>query len=365
LALGALIILGGAVIGARAEVSNLLSDDGPHKATFITIDPPDSTGASPVDINDAGAVLGAFSDAKGSHGFVRAADGNFTIIEKPIPNAETFFPSVINASGTVAGNVDTGGVSHGFVRRRDGSTVIFDAAPTDGSGGGGTIVRGINNAGVIVGSFSLHLNGRPHGFIRAVNGAISTVDAPIVGYNPGKTIAGTTLTAINDRGWVVGSVGQAAFIRDADGRIFSFDVAGAEGTIPMSINDRNEVVGTAEVPGGDGYEKSVGVRQTFNNYICFLRNKSGYIEIFEDPVGRPRLFGCKINNRGEISGTYRDTQRTSVVFRGWLRARNGDLRVFTYPDARVTIVDFIDPNGVVGGYYLDDANKKHGFLRVP
>jgi uncharacterized membrane protein len=67
-------------------------------------------------INDGGVTVGSFLDPSNhSHGFVRDAAGNFTLIQFPGASATAGVVG-INNSGTIVGNyLDASGVEHGFI----------------------------------------------------------------------------------------------------------------------------------------------------------------------------------------------------------------------------------------------------------
>mgnify|MGYP001799381411 CR=1 FL=1 len=81
---------------------------------------------APLSINESGEIAGYFGDIAGVvHGFVRHADGTFTIFEAPgaakTGNLGTFSDS-INSTGDIAGYFYTGpnAVLHGFLLKRPG-----------------------------------------------------------------------------------------------------------------------------------------------------------------------------------------------------------------------------------------------------
>jgi uncharacterized membrane protein len=88
-------------------------------------------GTSPTDINNVGEIVGSYTDAAGTHGFVRSAWGKFTIIDDPsstdVPPAT--FAQAINDWGVVVGYwLDSNTNPHGFVREVDGSSIPFEPA---------------------------------------------------------------------------------------------------------------------------------------------------------------------------------------------------------------------------------------------
>ena len=73
------------------------------------------SGTIPEDINDAGTVVGFYSATGGNgalSGFVRDASGAYTTVDHP--GADSTFFEGINNQGVVAGSYDVSGVSHNF-----------------------------------------------------------------------------------------------------------------------------------------------------------------------------------------------------------------------------------------------------------
>jgi hypothetical protein len=68
-------------------------------------------------INPAGAIIGFDQQATGGlHGFLRARDGTFTMIDPP-GAIDTYPLSDINPAGAITGSfIDAGALQHGFLR---------------------------------------------------------------------------------------------------------------------------------------------------------------------------------------------------------------------------------------------------------
>lgn len=85
--------------------------------TFITFDPPGSTGTFPSGINPAGAITGTYFDASGGHGFLRTPHGTFTKFDVPGAAGEGTFAFAINPAGAITGIYhDASNAFHGFLR---------------------------------------------------------------------------------------------------------------------------------------------------------------------------------------------------------------------------------------------------------
>ena len=76
------------------------------------------------DINNAGVVVGYFTDSNGvTHGFTKTGDQFQTI---DVPGADFTAPQGINSEGDVSGVYRAAGVRHGFVLMRNGKLITID-----------------------------------------------------------------------------------------------------------------------------------------------------------------------------------------------------------------------------------------------
>jgi uncharacterized membrane protein len=241
--------------------------------------PEANVSTQPVGINEAGVVAGVYGRETTftSHGFLREPDG--TIVSFDPPGSTYTAVLAINAAGTIIGwfSQDHSGASTAFIRRNDGRFTLFSA-------GSLTIPIGINDDGVIVGSyvggfFSRFADGSittfsidgcnnnctligvsqaltiagytsnnnqiGRSFVRMPDGTVTFFDAPGVGIHTGD---GTFATAINRTGDIVGSFSDSnnvfhGFLRRADGTIRDFSYPGAAWTVPNSLNAFDIVTG--------------------------------------------------------------------------------------------------------------------------
>jgi uncharacterized membrane protein len=182
-----------------------LTQSLPASFAFTTFDAPASTlvpsftGAVNTEnggINTLGVSVGDFCDAFGNncHGYQRSAQGRFTLIDVPFPNAHDTIPSGINASGVVVGQYFDLTGRHCFVLDASGFTSINVPFP----GVVATGCRAINDLRQIVGLYdTLGPAGRVrHGFLLS-GGVFTAIDGPV----------GTTRTiarGINNAGQIVG-----------------------------------------------------------------------------------------------------------------------------------------------------------------
>ncbi len=159
--------------------------------TITSFDPPgsgklngSSQGTLPLSIDTAGNIVGQFQDENYLfHGFLRAVDETFTVIDAPNAGTQGSQGTVagsINSLGVIAGYyIDANNVFHGFERAPGGAITTFD----DPSGGTGTYQgtiesyteQGINNVGEIIGIY-VDSNNTDHGYLRSPDGSFTTVD---------------------------------------------------------------------------------------------------------------------------------------------------------------------------------------------
>jgi hypothetical protein len=132
---------------------------------------------------------------------------------------------------------------------------------------------------------------------------------------------------------------QGGFIRSADGVVETFQVPGSILTEPVGINGAGEVVGY--------YELTAGVPQ------AFTRSADGQINTFAAPtdasptnkIAQP----AAINDAGEIVGNYPDVPQGSRVF---VRSATGAITTFSVSDgaAYSTVATGINASGAIVFY---------------
>jgi hypothetical protein len=274
----------------------------------------------------------------------------------------------INPSGTIIGfSRDANDVRHGFVRSQDGSFTIFDAPGAGTAAFQGTRAYATSPSGTITGFFIDSVNA-VHGYVRSNQGLITVFDAPGAGTGPFPegTFPFSPLI-INPNGAITGWSTDSAlvshgFLRDRNGGFTTFDVPGAgteagQGTFPFAISLGGEITGFYV----DGTNANHG----------FLRDKKGAITTYDVPgagMGPGQgTFGGGLTPNGTIMGNYFDADNLS---HGFLRDRNGAFTTFDAPDAGNVPDSFqgtypfgINTNGAITGWYVDEANVNHGFVR--
>jgi uncharacterized membrane protein len=203
-----------------------------------------------------------------------------------------------------------------------------------------TTPAGVNDKGVVAGSY-LGNDGHEHGFLRAPDGTITSVDAGQSG--------DTEVAAINTNGAVTGSFGNGGFLRTSDGAITTFAVAGAQVTVPAGMNDKGAVVGS-------WYKIDAG-------YRGFLRTAGGKLKSFNLPKATD-TYAVAVNNSGVMAGYYLDAK---AVPHGFVRNTDGSFTTFSIPDVEALYFTTAGINsiGQVVGTYITDPQHydNHGFLR--
>jgi uncharacterized membrane protein len=203
------------------------------------------------------------------------------------------------------GTFDTG---HGFVQDGRGHTTSFDAP-----GALITLPNGINDHGQITGAYVAgDGTASVHGFIRDRRGAIASFEVPFGRLH--------NVSDINNRGQIVGYydepdlAGGGGFLRDRDGTIITITYPGAPYTLVHGINDRGQLVGAYLEPGAAPNPDGTIPAGTVHGFVW----ERGRFASFDVPGSiYTQAFG--INNRGQITGGYRDASGRQ---RGFLRDGN-------------------------------------------
>jgi hypothetical protein len=176
-------------------------------------------GSEATHVDFFGTSVGNFMDSSPnlvSHGFIRDPFGGRATFDVPGAgrglDQGTGCPGCnlgVDLFGTIAGTyTDANYVFHGFVRSPDGRFTTFDAtgagsAASEGTGCPSDCPVGLNNFGVITGSY-IDANGTQHGYVRSARGTFTTLD-------PVGTII-TQPEAINDAGTIVGYFFDESFV---------------------------------------------------------------------------------------------------------------------------------------------------------
>lgn len=242
---------------------------------------------------------------------------------------------------------------HGYIKD-GGQLVSFDYPGTSGV----TTVGSLNNPGTVVGYY-IDSNGAAHGWIRSARGSFSPINHPLAGSGLQQ---GTLPFGINDSGTVAGGYIDAngtwhGFI-DNNGTFTTVDVPQAgtgpgQGTWLSAENDPGVITG--------GYIDASGLYHGFTD-------THGVISSFEAPgsigPGQGGSTSSGISNTRILVGYYGNAAGT--VYQGWLEtgarfASVGD------PESGPggTLPLGISGNGkTVCGFYIDANNLDHGFIAI-
>jgi hypothetical protein len=275
------------------------------------------------------------------------------------------YPVSINDLGIATGfAIDSNGVSHGFLRTADGEIIQFNDtnAGTTPNEGQGTSPGSINDWGAIVGTYT-DTNGLTHGFLRSVDGQITTIDVPGTGTYPEQ---------INNSGVISGFYADAnyqghGFLRSPDGNVTAFDPppgpAGTVGTYGALINDVGAIAGY--------YIDS--------NIVChgFLRSPGGDYSEFEAPTAGTSpyntytagTFVTAVDLEGATTGFVVNNYAED---HSWVRDSGGKITSFSVPGQIVVPGnDYgsggfgINALGIVTGYWFDTNYVVHAYIAVP
>jgi uncharacterized membrane protein len=257
-----------------------------------------------------------------------------------------------------------GTTSHGFVAKRGGFTPIdhprATTVPAVPSGQAGTATLGINDRGQVLGDYERR-DGSIRPFVRDRKGRFTAIAAP-------RSLPRGQFDEyvdINNRGEIVGFYNDdqgattTGFLRTKRGRFVDIDVPGSRVTGPFKINDRRQVAGlyidADAQPGPDGTVPSGTIHG-------FVWDDGDYETI--DVAGANATFVLGINNRGQTVGSYIDADG---AYHGFLRNRKG--AVTTLPEAPGadpasggTQPAAINDRGQIVGLAYDAKGGSRGFL---
>ena len=293
-------------------------------------------------------------------GPVYATEYSFTTIDDPdgIPGTTSLLG--INNSGAVLGTfIDSSQVVHGFVLSGGVFTTITvpSSLAAPGETIGNTLPGGINDSGVVAGTYAVNGGVGSHGFVDA-GGSFSAIDVPSTLSTPGNSVAPATteVNGINLAGTLVGQYSTSdvhgfatshGFV-DTGGTFTAIDAPGAtQGTFIAGIANSGALVG--------GYFDSV----TQHSFIDI----GGVFTPVVDPVaaalGDPTL-AAGINDVGDIVGDYTDSAQE---FFGFVDI-GGVFTPIQDGVAGQTFVNGINDAGVIVGQFTDSASI-HGFIATP
>jgi uncharacterized membrane protein len=299
-------------------------------ATFVAIDPHDATSSFALDINTAGKIVGRYESAVdgNTHGFVRNAVGLFFTIDykDAVFNKDAVFTVAagINSHDDIVGQYrlasDPAMARHGFLWSRGMFTKI------DFPGAVFTNALGINRQGEIVGRYCTVLPCSPdkqHGYLLSSRASFTTIDL--------REAAGTSAWGINGRGEIVGGYlgkdGKSHVYRLREGQLTTIDFPDAVDTAldagKGGINSRGDIVSSYCVLVDPTTGKCVDEHAFLLSHGEFTTTMDFPATTMGSPGGHVTAsFG--INARGDIVGTYKDTNDKAHGFLLKLEDRDED-----------------------------------------
>lgn len=144
----------------------------------------------------------------------------------------------------------------------------------------------------------------------------------------------------------------AGFVRSADGTISTFSIDGGLWTEPESINDLGDVTGFYEV--------------VASSPQGFIRYANGRIVTFDPPAGEAgrQAQPVAINEFDEVAGNY---PFPNVAANGFARSRAGAFATFDFAlgVANSTDVTGLNASGTIVGYVSPGGSNRNGFFRDP
>ncbi|MGA2943230.1 MAG: hypothetical protein ABSE50_14450 [Xanthobacteraceae bacterium] len=244
--------------------------------------PPGSSNTESVGITDTGEIFGTYIDEYNrQHGFIYT-NGTFTTIDAVLATDGTLIDGV-NDAGVIWGTyvTDLIGLQPETVESYIDQNGTFTNVNVPGASA--TYISSVTTSGEIAGTYT-DMNGGEHGFV--MNGGVVTSITP-----PGST---SVSVAINSSGEVVGNYQDSdnnshAFTYD-NGQFSEIVIPGGSNPMVGSIDDAGVIVGN--------YEDSAG------NIHGFI-DTAGTIKTVDVP-GATETDVYGINNSGEIYGFYND-----------------------------------------------------------
>jgi hypothetical protein len=366
----AIVAFAALAIEVQASAQKIIKIDAPGAGTAA------GQGTQANGVNAEGTVTGFYLDAYSAfHGFLRTPDGRFTTFNAP-GSGTGYYQGTgawgITPSGAIAGDyVDVNCLEHGYILEHDGRFITFEA-PTAGRtpispcmyiGEQGTTPGAINPRGEIAGII-LDRNNVYHGFVRTLDGKVTTFDPAGAGTGPfqGTWVSFAAGLAANGTaaGWYIDETyTYHGYVRTPDGRISTFDGPGegVQGTLAASCNSQGTTVGSYLDAG--------------NLWHGFLRTKEGKITTIDVPYAATGAYdGTQLeamNDEGIIAGNYIDANGAN---HGFVLAPAGRITKIEPPGAgpgagQGTVPYSVGVTGSVTGYFYDANGVEHGFLWKP
>ena len=205
-------------------------------------------------------------------------------------------------------------------------------------GGSYSTAGGLNNLGLVVGTFELP-GQQLQGFSYLVStGEYTVINAPgalytvALGVNDSGTISGTFTTP--------DGIAHGFFLNG--GKFSQYDISGSAGTAVHGINNAGDFAGTIGANGD--YRGFLSVGGTVTSFAV---------------NGRPtEAYG--MNSANSSVGYFVNARADG--FHGFLRDNTGHLTQIDYPGSTSTACTSINDAGIISGFYVDAAGANHGFI---
>ncbi len=244
-------------------------------------------------------------------------------------------PYAINSSGQITGSYGGADYGYAFVRKADGDIVTLSVPQATSTGAIGTTPDGL------IGGAYTDPSLYSYAFVWE-NGAFDYIDIP------GAVMS--FASSMNASGQLVGvyetQVFGAAYLRNRDGSIITFQACNGTNTEPGQINNSGEITGS--------YADSKNV------YHGFIGNAYGACQSF-DPPGSINTGPAAIDDNGDVAGSYID----SLGLHGFVRMRGQSIVAFDPPGSTGTIVTGINSKGYTVGWFEPGEGAASGFVRYP
>ncbi len=253
--------------------------------SFTSFSPAGSSIVHPTGVNDAGQVVGWYTQAGSSleSGFLRTADGQFTTVV--VPGSPSTELAAINNGGIAVGSAAVSASVYEGIQLSNGSISTFrvngldqtEPISIDDSGRmllaaysqPGPAIYFLRSAdGLTETPLNFPANGGPSGLspngqlLVGTSGGeplVESIQSGVVQQFTVSSVAGVTATGVNDAGAIVGYTNsyrgvqsQQAFVIQPDGTVQTLLFPAAAYTLAFGISDSGVIVGEYSGDGGSG-----------------------------------------------------------------------------------------------------------------
>jgi hypothetical protein len=334
------LMIGDKIVITDANLTNFSFQQGDAGLTF---EPGMSVSQASDTIKLPNMPAGQFAisaDPVGGVDLTFVASFNFNTVDVPY-SADTKLLGINDEDQIVGSIASSGETSTGFLDVGGTFTTIAFSNNPDYELASGTEATGINNSGLIVGTYQVPSG--YGGFYEYGFSYLASSNFYNPPFEPPYAGGGTFAAGVNDEGQIVGHAGGGGFL-DTDGTFTTInDPLGIGGSTATDINNLGQIVGNYS-----GSENGPG--------DSFL-DVDGIFTTIDDPQA---VYGTDvegINNKGQIVGHYVDADG---VAHGFLDS-GGSFTTIDDPNATAgTFIQGINDEGEIVGYY-NDAEGAHGF----